>query len=361
MNRSPFCLTINQTDNEGHHRTLFIPCSEVQESAFSRQMFFLSQNESLSQQEDNLLSHGDGLRRFSVRIESKMYEKTTKWEPVFPDHLRQLPFYPSFSEGGVFRTDVRSVQDFSASDTSMQRIYRGTVPRELMTPSSTAQNQTSDVNLSPLNHFITAFTTNSAPVSQKWHELFPLEYAAGETKTELTSLKNKIIKKKQIQVQKLKHYLTNNAKKPRNRTTFTSEQLVAMETAFRQVPYPDVVTREDLAQKLRLHESRIQVWFQNRRAKWRKGAPNYATAVNGDQMTSCGVKCSPLNASPPEQFLDKECVSPKEHKTMEVKAEQLKEDLPMYHPEPWVASLLHPYWCLMYGRMLADLNVTSSN
>ncbi|ELK09130.1 Double homeobox protein A [Pteropus alecto] len=55
----------------------------------------------------------------------------------------------------------------------------------------------------------------------------------------------------------------------RSRTKFTEDQLKILIKAFNQKPYPGYATKQKLALEINTEESRIQVWFQNRRARHR--------------------------------------------------------------------------------------------
>lgn len=69
----------------------------------------------------------------------------------------------------------------------------------------------------------------------------------------------------------------------RRRTAFTSEQLLELEREFHAKKYLSLTERAHLAHTLNLSESQVKIWFQNRRAKWKR--------VKGQRLIGVAIGC----------------------------------------------------------------------
>ena len=79
----------------------------------------------------------------------------------------------------------------------------------------------------------------------------------------------------------------------RKRTAFTNEQLMELETEFQQKKYLSLVERSQIAQTLNLSEIQVKIWWQNRRAKWKRikagQLAQFSTLHSSHNKLSCSL------------------------------------------------------------------------
>ncbi|PFX28108.1 T-cell leukemia homeobox protein 1-like [Stylophora pistillata] len=73
----------------------------------------------------------------------------------------------------------------------------------------------------------------------------------------------------------------------RRRTAFTSSQLKSLEQKFRDKKYLTITERNNLANSLRLTDTQVKTWFQNRRTKWKKQmAPEFEANLRWEEANT---------------------------------------------------------------------------
>ncbi|XP_030387116.1 homeobox protein unplugged [Scaptodrosophila lebanonensis] len=83
-----------------------------------------------------------------------------------------------------------------------------------------------------------------------------------------------------------------SSKSRRRRTAFTSEQLLELEREFHAKKYLSLTERSQIATSLKLSEVQVKIWFQNRRAKWKRvkaGLTSHGLGRNGSAGTKIVV------------------------------------------------------------------------
>ncbi|KAK0163053.1 hypothetical protein PV327_006764 [Microctonus hyperodae] len=78
-------------------------------------------------------------------------------------------------------------------------------------------------------------------------------------------------------------------RKKRPRTAFTAAQIKSLESEFERNKYLSVAKRLQLSKSLKLTETQIKIWFQNRRTKWKRKYTNDVELLAQQYYSSLGI------------------------------------------------------------------------
>lgn len=91
---------------------------------------------------------------------------------------------------------------------------------------------------------------------------------------------------------------SQNLRKKKTRTVFSRNQIYQLESTFDMKRYLSSSDRTTLANALKLTETQIKIWFQNRRNKWKRQISVDMNTQPFPPIDHCSQNCMPIFCSP---------------------------------------------------------------
>ncbi|XP_059788590.1 homeobox protein NOBOX [Balaenoptera ricei] len=174
----------------------------------------------------------------------------------------------------------------------------------------------------------------------------PVPCGSGRGSCHLANLLSTLAQNSQNTDQKKSPEVTCQGRK-KTRTLYRSDQLEELERLFQEDHYPDSDKRREIAQTVGVTPQRIMVWFQNRRAKWRKvekmTGKESKDATGGPALSPTSNQCS---VTPPPSCSYLEELEPQEYQPGSqpgpFQFSQAPQTQLFQHPQPQF-PYLHPF------------------